>query len=179
MSILGPLTRDMSMETVRWHNLGEARCFSGGSYVAPPLSASCSLAYPMSFPEPTITRRLEYAFVARCKNCHREYHLDPNTPIPPVYCGLGTTHGCGSSEWHVFKRLIEVEPDPEYVDDCIYSDTRVTKQHRLVGAYVEPGCLTLPSMTRKEVSVFRKKWKQMIHRVSEGSFLDFGAAHED
>jgi len=128
MSILGPLTRDMSVETVRWHNLKEAHCFSGGSFVAPPLSGGYFSAYRV--PEPTVTRRPKYVFVARCKNCHREFHLDPDVPIAPAYCGLGMTHGCGSSEWHVFKRLIEVEPDSEYVDDCIYSDTRVTKQHR-------------------------------------------------
>ena len=162
------------ISAVRWHNLGEAHCFSGGGYVGPSLSASCSLVYPLPIGydnyEPTVTRRTEYVFVARCKNCHREFHLNPDVPIAPAYCGLGMTHGCGSSEWHVFKRLIEVEPDSEYVDDCIYSDTRVTKQHRLVGTYVEPGCLTLPPMTRKEVSTFRKKWEQLVHRVKAETF---------
>jgi len=158
------------MDIVRWHNLEEAHWFSGGPYVAPPLSGGgyCSL-YPMSYSEPTVTRRSEYVFVARCKNCHREFHLNPDVPIAPVYCGLGMTHGCGSSEWHVFKRLIEVEPDSEYVDDCIYSDTRVTKQHRLVGTYVEPGCLTLPSMTKKEASTFREKWERVIRHVRQNS----------
>lgn len=160
---------------VHWHNLGEAPCFSGGSYIAPPLSSSHHLTYPVSYDdyEPTAIQRPEYVFVARCKNCHREYHLDPDRPIPPIYCGLGVTHGCGSSEWHVFKRRIEIEAEDEYVDDCVYSDTQVTKHHRLVGTYVEPGCITLPSMTEKEVSTLREKWKRILYRVRSESLFGF------
>ena len=145
--------------------------FSGGA------AQAWGIAYPIQHYERiAVTRRTEYVFVARCKNCHREFHLDPDVPIAPAYCGLGMTHGCGSSEWHVFKRLIEVEAEDEYVDNCIYSsDTLATP--RPVGScqvgkyYAEPeiGCLTLPRMTRKEVSAFRKKWEQVIRHIRQNS----------
>lgn len=157
MSISGPLTRDMLIETVRWHNLGGV----------PPLSASPYSVYPVHYYKSTVTRRPEYVFVARCKQCHREYHLDPDKPIAPIYCGVGITHGCGTSEWDVFKRRIEVETEDEYVDDCAYSDTRVTKQHRLVGTYVEPGCITLPPMTRKEINRFYQAWWYQMSESGE------------
>ena len=109
------------LEAVRWHNLGSAPCFSSSAYFAPSVAGDYYPAYPVDNPTRKVVQTPEYVFVARCKNCQREFHLDPDRPIPPGFCGLGTTHGCGSSDWHVFKRQIEVEKEPEYQDDCVYS----------------------------------------------------------
>ncbi|GAG31130.1 unnamed protein product [marine sediment metagenome] len=175
MDMQDALERLVDSHGVQEYGLGYAPCFSSNAGFAPPLSASYYPAYPVVHPEPAVIQHPKYVFVAKCKNCHREYHLDPNRPIPPAYCGLGMTHGCGSSEWHVLKRLIEVEAD-EYVDDCAYhdDDMLVTRPRAScqVGTYYaepEPGCITLPPMTRKDADTFREKWNRAMHRVKRGA----------
>lgn len=175
------------MVGVRWHDLGAAPCFSGSAGFAPSLSSSHYPAYPMPHPEPEIIRYPEYVFVAQCKNCQREYHLDPDRPIPPAFCGLGLTHGCGSSEWRVFKRLIEVEEDPEYQDDCVYSDSdavpgtpcseynemRLEKHYRKAPHI--PGIVSLPPhATEEEVNMLRWQWEAVIRRVRTEAFGSLG-----
>ena len=161
-------------ETIRWHNLGHAPCFSASSYLAPAvIGGPYQGVYPVAYDnyEPETIQRPEYAFVAQCKNCHREFHLDPDSPIPPAFCGLGMTHGCGSSDWHVFKRLIEVEIEDKYQDDCVYGgddSLQVEKFCRPVGM------VELPPMNEKEASTFREKWGQVIRHVRQNPCIPGG-----
>lgn len=138
-------------ELVRMCIIQSAPSFSGGGYVPSFVSGPIN---PVFNERVSIKRRPEFAFVARCKRCHREFHLDPNTPVPPAFCGLGITHGCGASDWHVFKRSIEVEVDPEYVDDCIYSDTHTFP----------------PDVTEERIDSLQEMWKHQLSRVHTADY---------